>query len=136
MAACVVVTGGCRLGMTIALPKQRAVWTTTLRSTAPSRRGKCQSSGLVIVSVVICASFVQKLPQTPVQAEPHRLRVKDHVPVAIERKKVRPRNERRKFSPLLEIHQRVTAAMHHQGWTLDSRTQIHDVNGVVAAQVR
>jgi hypothetical protein len=47
----VVVTGGIRLGMMMALAKCCAVCGTTSRMAAPSRRCRCQSSGVVMVSV-------------------------------------------------------------------------------------
>src|SRR5690606_9988742 len=50
-ACSVVVTGGLRFGMTIALPNWRALSPTTACSTAASRKCKCQSSGWRIVRV-------------------------------------------------------------------------------------
>ena len=47
-AAATVVTGGRRLGITIARRKRRAVWATTCVSISPSRRCTCQSSGAMI----------------------------------------------------------------------------------------
>jgi hypothetical protein len=47
-----VVTGGFRLGITMARPNWRAVKGSTACSAAPSRRCRCQSSGRVIVRVV------------------------------------------------------------------------------------
>ncbi len=51
LTALASVTGGTRLGIMIALANCLAVWGTTLRSVAPSRTWRCQSSGRVIVSV-------------------------------------------------------------------------------------
>jgi hypothetical protein len=44
-AAATVVTGGARLGMTMARANWRAVNSATASSIAPSRRWTCQSSG-------------------------------------------------------------------------------------------
>ena len=48
-----VVTGGVRLGMMTARPKCLAVCGTTDRMAAPSRTCRCQSSGRVMVRVVM-----------------------------------------------------------------------------------
>ena len=45
----VVVTGGLRLGMTMARANWRALCGSTLARVAPSRRCKCQSSGRAMV---------------------------------------------------------------------------------------
>ena len=52
-----VVTGGVRLGMTIARANRRALSGSTARSASPSRRWRCQSSGRVIVRVSAMPAF-------------------------------------------------------------------------------
>uniref|UniRef100_A0A0A9DAC5 Cl17080_1 n=1 Tax=Arundo donax TaxID=35708 RepID=A0A0A9DAC5_ARUDO len=49
-ARAVVVIGGFKLGMMMALPKCLALWGSTASRTPPSRRWRCQSSGRVMVS--------------------------------------------------------------------------------------
>ena len=51
-AICVFVTGGTRFGMTMARRKQRAVAGTVSANISPSRKCKCQSSGVVMVNVL------------------------------------------------------------------------------------
>ena len=52
-ACSVVVIGGLRLGITSARAKRWVVWGSTDRSSAPSLRCRCQSSGRASVSVFI-----------------------------------------------------------------------------------
>ena len=53
IAASAVVTGGFRLGMTMARPNTRAVSGSTLAMAAPSRKWMCQSSGRAIIRVSV-----------------------------------------------------------------------------------
>src|SRR5882672_3303912 len=57
-ASRVVVTGGLRLGITMARAKRRAVSGSTARRCSPSRKCRCQSSGRVSVIFLICRGMV------------------------------------------------------------------------------
>ena len=56
-----VVTGGLRLGITMARPAQRAVAGTSAAKESPSRRWRCQSSGRGMVIVFAMAAGVDRL---------------------------------------------------------------------------
>ena len=78
-ASAVVTTGGTRLGMMMARPKWRALSGRTAASIAPSRRCRCQSSGLRIVRVVDMTCHYPKLLSDAIHGIPRNGECRDDI---------------------------------------------------------